>query len=648
VDIQKAVECEWLETNGLGGFASSTVCGLNTRRYHGLLTAATKPPVGRMVLLSKLEETLVVDGQRYELSANRYAGAIHPHGFEYLSDFALDLVPTFTYVAGGVTVRKSVFMVHGENTTVVQYQMDRRATLEVRALIAFRDYHSLTHSNGALDPTVTQSGGGVMLKPYAGVPELHFAHDADVVDTFGCWYYNFEYDRERERGLDNKEDLFSPCAFRFDHRQQCTIIASTTTLSASAAPAMLEGEIRRRSSAGVAPIDKPVVRRLVRAADQYIVRRGEYSSIIAGYHWFSDWGRDTMIALPGLTLVTGRFDVAREILLAFSQVIDMGMLPNRFPDAGETAEYNTVDATLWFFEAIRAYAEYSGDLDFVLDTLYPKLKDIVEWHLKGTRYGIAVDDDGLLRCGVPGAQLTWMDSKIGDWVVTPRHGKPVEIQALWYNALRIMQNFAAADRDDAREVFFRSIADLARASFRSKFWNDRLSCLYDCVNGTETDASIRPNQIFTVSLPHPLVEGERARRVVDTVRKHLLTPLGLRSLAPGDPAYRPRYEGGVLERDSGYHQGTVWPWLLGPFITAYIKVHGRSEAARDAALAWLTGIEAHLDTACLGHICEIADAEAPHTPRGCVAQAWSVAEVLRAIVEDVHEIVPAKEVAAMV
>jgi predicted glycogen debranching enzyme len=647
VELQTSLEREWLETNGLGGFASSTICGLNTRRYHGLLTAATKPPVGRIVLLSKLEETLIVDGTRYDLSANRYPAVIHPRGFEHLKEFTLDPVPTFTYEADGVSVRKSVFMVHGENTTVVQYEITGNATLEVRALIAFRDYHSLTRANAALDPAVSHFAGRVVVRPYADLPELHLAHDADAIDTSGCWYYNFEYDRERERGLDAQEDLFSPCVFRFENRARCTIIASTDACRASSAPSLLANELRRRSSTGAAPIDTPLVRRLVRAADQYIVRRGSFSSIIAGYHWFSDWGRDTMIALPGLTLVTGRFDVARDILLAFAGAVDMGMLPNRFPDAGETPEYNTVDATLWFFEAVRAYTAYSGDVNFVLDNLYAKLKDIVEWHLKGTRYGISVDEDGLLRCGAPGSQLTWMDVKIGDWVVTPRHGKPVEVQALWYNALRIMQNLAAAAGDEARELFFRNIADLARESFRTKFWNDELSCLYDCINGNERDASIRPNQIFAVSLAHPLLEGERAWAVVEAVREHLRTPMGLRTLAPWDPAYRPRYKGGVFERDSAYHQGTVWPWLLGPFITAYVKVHDGSAEARETALSWAAGVESHLDTACLGHISEIADAEAPHTPRGCVAQAWSVAEILRAVVEDVYQIRTQKHVAAV-
>lgn len=630
MNSESALQLEWLDTNGLGGFASSTVAGLNTRRYHGLLTAATNPPVGRVVMLSKLEETVIVGDRRFDLSSNRYPGAIHPRGLEYLTAFTTDPVPTFTYEVEGVTVRKSVFMVHGENTTVVQYDVTPGAALEVRPLIAFRDYHSLTRANGALNAAIVRTPGCALLKPYNDLPALYLAHDADELAASGDWYYNFEYDRERERGLDFQEDLFCPCVLRFSHRGRASIIASTEPRNATAAPLLRDMEECRRAAVEArAPVPDPLVRRLTRAADQYIVQRGTLSTIVAGYHWFSDWGRDTMIALPGLTLTTGDFESARSILLAFAGALDRGMLPNRFPDAGETPEYNTVDATLWFFEAVRAYVKASGDLAFATKTLYPRLKDIVAWHLQGTRYGIAVDRDGLLQCGVPGSQLTWMDAKIGDWVVTPRYGKPVEIQALWYNALRIAESFAKSKGDADFALLTGSLAGLAAASFNALFWNHSTGCLYDCINGTDKDAAIRPNQIFAVSLHHPLLEGERARSVVDVVRRELLTPAGLRSLAPDDPAYRPRYEGGVFERDSAYHQGTVWPWLLGPFVTAYLRTGGD----RRTAMQWLDNISAYLDSTCIGQIAEIADAEAPHAPKGCVAQAWSIAEILRVAVE---------------
>jgi predicted glycogen debranching enzyme len=475
--------------------------------------------------------------------------------------------------------------------------------------------------------------------PYEGLPALHFAHNAGEVEISGNWYDNFEFSVEQERGLDYHEDLFNPFVARFGLRPRTNaiLIASTERRQAMDAEALRKREIRRRAdTVKAAPYDEPIVEALAAAADQFIVQRGNLKTIIAGYHWFSDWGRDTMIAIPGLTLVTGRAEIAKSILLEFASSIDRGMLPNRFPDGGEMPEYNTVDATLWLFEAVRALAHYTGDFDFVRGSLYERLKEIVEWHLCGTRYGIRVDGDGLLAAGEPGVQLTWMDSKIGDWVVTPRHGKPVEIQALWYNALRTMEDFAGRFDDEGPLVLFRELAGHVRTSFNEQFWNAAKACLFDVIKGDQRDGSIRPNQVFAVSLPHTMVPEDRARRVVDVLERELLTPLGLRSLSPRDPQYRARYEGGVWERDSAYHQGTVWPWLMGPFITAYVKVHGRSERARSQARRWLEGFEEHLRTAGLGQVSEIADAEAPHVPRGCVAQAWSVAELLRAAVEDVY------------
>ena len=639
IGFETSGRLEWLETNGLGGFASSTVIGMNTRRYHGLLTAALHPPVGRTVLLSKLEETLVIGGERFELSVNRYPGAVHPTGYRYLSEFRLDPWPTFVFSAGGVTIEKSVFLVNGENTVVVEYEVLSKGAeplrLEVRPLIAFRDYHSTTHRNDSLDQAVDFAAGLASIQPYGNLPRLYLAHDAERAEATGSWYENFEYDRERERGLDFREDLFNPLLldFSLDRSPRATVIASTMQRAASEAPGLRTGELdRRRNIDAMAPVDEPLVKKLTAAADQFIATRGEGKTIIAGYHWFSDWGRDTMIALPGLTLVTGRFEVARDILLAFAGSVSQGMLPNRFPDAGEAPEYNTVDATLWFFEAVRAYLAYTDDFEFVRLRLLPTLRDIVDWHCRGTRYGIALDVDGLLRCGEPGVQLTWMDAKIGDWVVTPRTGKPVEIQALWYNALRVaaaLERRAGATREaDALD----ELAGRAQASFLAQFWNAAEECLYDVVDEGMRDGAIRPNQILAVSLHHQMLPAGQARQVVEAARRDLLTPAGLRSLSPRDSRYRGRYEGGVLERDSAYHQGTVWPWLLGPFLTAYCKTHSDRAMARE----WLEGCGALLEQACLGQIAEIADGDAPHSARGCVAQAWSVAELLRAAVEDVY------------
>jgi predicted glycogen debranching enzyme len=640
-NLDSALKKEWLETNGLGGFASSTIVGLNTRRYHGLLTAATRPPVGRLVLLSKLEETLIVAGERFELSSNQYPGTVHPQGHLYLEEFRLDPFPTFVYRAAGVTVEKRVWMLHGENTTVIQYELLRTnarpaCALEIRPLIAFRDYHALTHRNDALDRRVQTKPQLVTVAPYADLPALHFAHDASSVHPTGDWYLNFCYRVEEERGLDAREDLFNPFLLRFDFADglSASIIASTVERSILQVSELRDREIVRRAAVrDAAPFADAFVRDLAVAADQFIVKRGDLETVIAGYHWFSDWGRDTMIALPGLALVTGRFETAKNILKAFANAVDRGMLPNRWPDTGETPEYNTVDATLWFFEAAGALVRYTGDTDFVFTHLLEVLESIVDWHLRGTRFGIRMNDRGLIECGVAGSQLTWMDVKIGDYVVTPRKGMPVEIQALWYNALRTMEDFAVRRNDAAATQRFSEMAERAKRSFDDLFWNESAGCLFDVVDGEIRDASIRPNQVFAVSLTYPILTGERAVRVMEHVERDLLTPRGLRTLAKDDPQYRPHYEGSPWDRDNAYHQGTVWAWLLGPFVTGYLKAYEYSAVAREKADKWLRGLADHLLEVGLGQISEIFDGDAPHTPRGCIAQAWSVAETLRAMVE---------------
>jgi predicted glycogen debranching enzyme len=651
-DLNAALSREWLETNGLGGFSSSTVAGANTRRYHGLLTAALNPPGGRVLLLSKLEETLVLDGRRIDLSTNEYDGAIHPSGYQHLAEFRLDPFPTFIFEVENVKLEKSVFMLNGSNTVQVEYRLlespaGSKPQLEVRPLIAFRDYHATTHENPALSPLIHAGGDNlVSVLPYAGLPRLYFAHNAESAAREGYWYRNFFYRLERDRGLDAKEDLFSPLVLRWtlNKRQSAVVIASTEAHDVRDAEKFRRKELKRREDlAAAAPNGDPLVRTLALAADQFLVRRGDDWTVIAGYPWFTDWGRDTMISLPGLTLFTGRAEIARGILRNFARHTDMGMLPNRFVDSGETAEFNTVDATLWFFEAARAYAAVTGDYKFVRDELYPVLAGIIDFHLKGTRYNIKVAEDGLLSAGAPGAQLTWMDAKIGDWVVTPRSGKPVEIQALWYNALRTMEELAGRFGDEEGRNRYSELASRVVWAFNQVFWNKEKNCLYDVVDGGQPDAAIRPNQIFAVSLYHSMLSGERARGVVETVERELLTPVGLRSLAVGDPHYRPRYEGDQYSRDSAYHQGTVWPWLLGPFIAAYVRVNGGRGAIREYAHSLVQGLEAHLSEAGLGQISEIFDADAPYRPRGCYAQAWSVAELLRALCEDVYQVVPAVE-----
>ncbi|HVG90983.1 MAG TPA: amylo-alpha-1,6-glucosidase [Alphaproteobacteria bacterium] len=648
-DLEAGLRREWLETNGLGGFACGALCGANTRRYHGLLIAALNPPGGRMLLLSKLEETLVLGDRRIDLSTNEYAGAIHPEGYLLLTGFRLDPFPTWTFEVEGIRLDKSIFMPQGSNTVQVEYKLLQgpaamEPVLEVRPLVAFRDYHSTTHENGALNPAIESVANSTSFQPYPGLPRLYFTHDALQLQEQGYWYKNFLYRVERERGLDFEEDLYNPFVlfWNLSKARSANVIASTGQWDIRQAAATRAAELQRRQRlVAASPVDDPLVSSLTAAASQYLVRRGEDWTVIAGYPWFTDWGRDTMISLPGLTLCTGKTEIARSILRNFARHTDMGMLPNRFIDSGEKAEFNTVDATLWFFEAARAYGAATNDYDFIRNELYEVLAQIIEFHIKGTRYNIKVAQDGLLSAGAPGTQLTWMDAKIGDWVVTPRSGKPVEIQALWYNALCIMQDLAARFSDDDRRKKYAGLAALTSETFNRTFWNNDAQCLYDVVNdgppGDPPDGSIRPNQIFAVSLHHSMLSQERARAVVEKVEKELLTPVGLRTLNRSDTRYRATYEGNQASRDSAYHQGTVWPWLLGPFVSAYVRVNGGTAQARALAHDFLRGIEAHLSEAGLGQISEIFDGDIPHRPRGCFAQAWSVAEVLRALCEDVYQ-----------
>jgi predicted glycogen debranching enzyme len=650
-DLSAALRYEWLESNGLGGFASSTIVGLNTRRYHGLLVAATKPPAGCLLLLSKLEETLFTNGQSFELSANQYCGAVHPQGFRYLKRFRLDPFPIFTYDVEGIEIEKAVFMIYGENSTVIQYQVTKNnhrespkdLRLEIRPLIAFRDYHSTTRENCTLHPGLREEPGMTAVTPYQTLPTLYMAHNAFGSKQTSEWYRNFEYESERERGLDFTEDLFNPCVLCFDlcSSRQASVIASTELRSVTQVDEYRRQEVARwRLAAVSSPVEDGFAQSLAAAAERYIVSRGDQRTVIAGYHWFSDWSRDTMIALPGLTLLSGRYDAARSILRTFAKHVDQGILPNRLPGIGEVPEYNTVDATLWFFEAARAFLFYTGDAEFVHSELYLMFREVISWHVRGTRYGISVHPSGLLTSGEPGVQLTWMDAKVGEWVVTARRGMPVEIQALWYNALCIMQDLACKFGDEPGQKRYCDMATVASWNFNQLFWNEKMGCLYDVVNGGVVDSSIRPNQIFAVSLPHSMLSPWRARAVVDRVQRDLLTPYGLRSLAPSDPQYHGRYGGDPNSRDGSYHQGTVWPWLLGPFITAYVKVHGGSPAARGQADQWLSPLRDHLAEAGLGHISEVFDGDPPYHPGGCVAQAWSVAEIFRAYVEDVKGMLP--------
>jgi predicted glycogen debranching enzyme len=637
---------EWLCTNGIGGFASGTVAGVLTRRYHGLLVAALKPPLGRTVLAAKVDEHVEYDGLRRPLFANRWAdGTIDPRGYEDLEEFRLEgTTPVWTYACADARLEKRVFMEPGANTTYVRYALVRASrpiTLELKVLVNYRDYHGSTRGDG-WQMRVEPHPDGLRVVAFEGAhPFVVRAQGSDVTLAHE-WYRGFRLAVEEARGLDAQEDHLYTGTLRL-HLEPGT--ARTVVFSAEPAPS-LDGEAawarrqaheadllarwgRAQPAAAAAPA---WIRQLVLAADQFVVRRPlpdepDGMSIIAGYHWFGDWGRDTMISLPGLVLATGRSEIGRRVLSTFGRFVDRGMLPNRFPDAGEAPEYNTVDATLWYVEAIRAYHAATGD-DALLKELFPVLEDIIRWHRQGTRYGISEDPaDGLLRSGEPGIQLTWMDAKIGNWVVTPRSGKAVEVNALWYNALRALGGFARrlgqpADAWDA-------LAGRVREGF-GRFWNRAAGYCYDVLDGPGgDDDTLRPNQIFAVSLPESPLPPEQQRQMVDACARHLVTSFGLRSLAPKDSQYHGGYCGGPKERDATYHQGPVWAWLLGPFALAHHRVYGNPAAAR----TFLEPLAHHLADYGVGSIAEIFEGDPPFQPRGCIAQAWSVSETLRAWVE---------------
>jgi predicted glycogen debranching enzyme len=635
-DYNVASNLEWLETNGLGGYSCSSVAGSNTRRYHGVLVAATNPPVGRMVVLSKLEETLVIKDRRLELSSNQYPGTVHPKGYQFLKSFKRNLFPEFVYEAGGIEIKKTIASIHGENTVVILYEVMQakgKFILELMPLASCKDYHSEAHANDSIYNNYLFDDGVFQTLHYERCPELFISvPGSSFVESKG-WYYNYEHAVEQSRGLDYTEDLYTHGRFEVTLKQgeKLGVIVSTEDPRGRSAVQLVEEETARREA-----IAKPFayhdgLRRLALAGDQFIVKRGELNTIIAGYPWFADWGRDTMISLPGLCMATGRFHDLKNILRAFADSVSQGMLPNRFPDHGETPEYNTIDATLWFFVATYKYYLASKDREFITSTL-PVLTDIIEWHYKGTRYNIRVDpSDELLSGGQDGVQLTWMDAKVGDWVVTPRKGKPVEINALWYNALNIISYFHSecGAIDESRSL--KAKADRVHESFNEKFWNDMRGCLYDYIEGNENNADLRPNQLFAISLPFQLLTKQRATKVLKVVTDQLLTPKGLRSLERPHPDYRYLCTGTIHERDGAYHQGTVWSFLIGPYIDALLFVKG--DKARKEAARIIEDLLQDLDEGCVGSISEIFDGEEPHMARGCLAQAWSVAEALRAAVE---------------
>jgi predicted glycogen debranching enzyme len=632
---------EWLETDGLGGFAMGTSSGMRTRRYHGLLCAATQPPVGRMLMVGAVEAWIEGPQGSFALSSQVYGGGVvHPDGASRILGFRPDPWPTWSFDLGdGLELEHEIFLTYGAPVVALAWRPNHARAghiLRVRPLLAGRDFHALHHENPAFRfDTQVGAGGDLRWQPYAGVPGLK-ARASGEWTSDPEWYRAFEYEQERARGLDHLEDLASPGVWSFDlsRGEACVLLAADVDGArdklgqADGAAADLALTTVRRLREAERTRRAVFATPLARAADAYLVQRGEGRTIIAGYPWFGDWGRDTFIAMRGLCLTSGRLREARDLLVEWAGLVSQGMLPNRFPDGGEAPEYNSVDAALWFIVAVDEWLRATGALAAVPDraALERAVDEIVAGYAAGTRYGIGMSEDGLLLAGVPGVQLTWMDAKVDGRVITPRIGKPVEVQALWIRTLEV------AGRRDPR---WAEIALRARGSFARRFWNESLGWLNDVVDVDHVpgtfDAALRPNQLFALGgLGEPLVPLSQVRRALEAVERELWTPLGPRTLAPGDPAYGPRCTGSVADRDAAYHQGTVWPWLAGAFIEAWLRAHGNTAEARQIAYGrFVTELLLHLGDAGLDHVSEIADADPPHEPRGCPFQAWSVGELVR-------------------
>jgi predicted glycogen debranching enzyme len=649
---------EWLVANGLGGYAAGTIAGVASRRYHGLLNAALPAPLGRHMMFNQLTEYLrFPDGLTAFLGGEERGGKpLDLVDIPYLKSFRLEVgLPVWTFAVGDFVLEKRVFLPHNQNTVYVNYRLvegKQTIRLKLRPALHFRPHEApVSHGHYGAYTLSCQENRYEIGVAYGGLPPLRmYLHGQRAAFTLeNCHLDDLLYRVEESRGYESRGDLWCPGYFRADltPNHEVTLVASTEVwemVLALKPTEALEAERNRRHR--LLSVADPAVQsgpphQLVLAADQFIITPGgrveeaaraqaagdEVRTVIAGYHWFTDWGRDTMISLEGLTLTTGRHAEAGYILRTFGHYIRDGLIPNMFPEGEREGLYHTADATLWFFHALDRYLTVTKDRG-TLQLLLPKLLEIVEHHLRGTRFGIGVDPhDGLLRQGQQGYQLTWMDAKVGDWVVTPRRGKAVEINALWYNALRLLECWLRSEQADDQAEQIARHADRAYHSFNERFWYAEGGFLFDVIDGEAgNDSSCRPNQIFAISLPHAVLNKGRWGDVLGVVADRLLTPVGLRSLAPGHPEYKSKYWGDLRARDAAYHQGTVWCWLIGPFIDAWIRVHPEE---REKARRFLHGFEDHLGEACIGSISEICDAEAPFTPRGCVAQAWSVAEVLR-------------------
>ena len=642
-DFDELLSREWLHSNRIGAYASSTVLGCNTRRYHGLLVAASNPPVGRFNALTSVMEQFTDEQSTYQLATNEFPDAICPRGLDHLEEFQNDVAPTFVFGLGDKKLTKRIVLAERSNTVAIQYQLHGGSgVLRLRPFAAMRDFHHLRHASRTQQITFVVTDGTVIVQDLSGAEHVLYLSTQD--GEFQCdpqWWYKFAYRVELARGQDGLEDIYSPGIFTLELQdgqavqfnasldENISVGFETTVRSRRARLSELASAVNNGAD--------QTTRRLAAATDSFVVLRvlpsaapsAPSATILAGYHWFADWGRDAFIALPGLLLITGKFDLARAVFTTFAEHIADGMIPNRFDDRSSAAHYNSIDASLWFIIAADRYLQATGDVTFWRDQLAPAARAILGSYEAGTRFDIRADADGLLTGGSPETQLTWMDAKIGKDVVTPRHGKPVEVNALWCSAHAIM-----ADRckgiDETACQHYTEQTHLIAAAFVKAFWNPQCNCLYDCITEGEPDASIRPNQIFAVSLPHSPLTVDQQRGVLSVVTEHLLTPFGLRSLSPTDGRYRGRYEGSPESRDRAYHQGTVWAWLLGAYVEAYLKLEGDNRPAVEHARELIAAFEGHMSQAGLGQISEIFDGDGPHKPRGCIAQGWSVAEILRA------------------
>lgn len=635
-DLDTVKESEWLETNGLGGWSSSTVSGINSRRFHGVYVRSLAPPLKRYVLVSDLAEELFIDGQKIELNTNEFHGGVHPKGYKYLDSFEKGLDTSFVYSGEGFRLRKSLMFVHNTNTLLVKYDVEelyKNSEILLRPFLNDRPAEHLTLDYVGIDVNEASEKSALNLNFFSVNEKLRIHAQGSTYSSKPDWYKSFFFSEEKARGYDCHEHLYTPGYFLKKIKKGDTFFISFSEKNIDSPQKHWDLELDRRRNLISTTNDKGVwyESHLRLAADQFIVKRGEnLKTIIAGYPWFSDWGRDTMIALPGLCLTTNRFDDAKKIILAFASNIDQGMIPNRFVEGDEEKEYNTIDATLWFFNAIYQYCKASNDLSILKNGLIEKFYEILNYHISGTRYGIKVDlNDGLLEGGESGVQLTWMDAKVGDWVVTPRIGKPVEINALWYNAVCVFIDLCQESCSILELDKLKSIKSKIEISFSKTFYRPDKKGLYDNVTNEIKDDSIRPNQLIALSLPHSVIDKEKALEVLDVCRKELLIPYGLRSLSLFHKDYVPKYKGGQLERDGSYHQGTAWSWLLGPYLESVLKFKG-SEGKHEVS-EFLVSFGDHLKTSGIGMVSEIFDPSGSYSGNGCISQAWGVSEMLRII-----------------